>query len=121
MNIKISILSLIILTCLFNINAQDSFKGKYGTWINIKLDSCLKSQAPFDRIIQIVPRILWINRPGEVEIEFRFEQKRKFKIKKSNKDSYIISIGKLNLNNDTIILNLTNGNVVHFIKYELNN
>ncbi|MCY7422997.1 MAG: hypothetical protein LH478_14790 [Chitinophagaceae bacterium] len=100
------------------IQAQETWKRKFGIWINVELDKRLKLDQPIDSTVYIIPRFLWIRSLKEIEIEQRFEQKRKYQIKSVNKKQITIKDTQLFLKGDTIIMKDNYVNVVKFIKYE---
>ena len=115
---KISfVLFLVFLSCK-NIQAQETWKKKLGIWINIELENSLKLNQQFDSTAYIMPRFLWIRSLREIEIEQRFEQKRKYSIKSVNKKQITINDAQLILQGDTIIMKDNYRNVVKFIKYK---
>ena len=115
---KISfVLFLVFLSCK-NIQAQETWKKKLGIWINIELENSLKLNQQFDSTAYIMPRFLWIRSLREIEIEQRFEQKRKYSIKSVNKKQITINDAQLILQGDTIIMKDNYSNVVKFIKYK---
>ena len=96
--------------------AQEAWKSKFGIWINVELDRRLNQ--PFDSISHIMPRFLWINSLKEIELENRFEQKRKYPIKKVTKKLILTKDAQLILEGDTIIFKDNYRNVIKFVKYK---
>ena len=113
---KISfVLFLVFLSCK-NIQAQEAWKSKFGIWINVELDRRLNQ--PFDSISHIIPRLFWFNNLKEIEIEQRFEQKRKYPIKKVTKKLILTKDAQFILQGDTIIFKDNYRNVIKFVKYK---
>jgi hypothetical protein len=110
------ILLLTIYCC--SLNAQSTWKAKFGIWANVELYNRLKGGQPFDSTVNIIPRFLWLTNLKELEIENRFEQKRKYPIKKITNKVIIISNAQLLLQGDTIIMKDRYRNVTRFIKYK---
>ena len=98
------------------LQAQEVWKSKFGTWINVELDRRLNQ--PFDSISHIIPRLFWFNNLKEIEIEQRFEQKRKYPIKKVTKKLILTKDAQFILQGDTIIFKDNYRNVIKFVKYK---
>ncbi|MGL6268255.1 MAG: hypothetical protein ACRC2O_10010, partial [Chitinophagaceae bacterium] len=104
--------------CSNNIQAQSTWNKELGIWVNVELDKRLKLNLPFDSTINIIPRFLWLNNLNELEIESRFEQKRKYSILKIDNETITIENAQFLLKCDTIIMKHKYFNVVRFVKYK---
>ena len=113
---KIFLLILLLTAYCCNLNAQSVWKTKYGIWANVELYNKLKGGQPFDSTLNIIPRFLWLTNLKELEIENRFEQKRKYPIKKITNQIIIINNAQFILKGDTIIMRDKYQNVIKFIK-----
>lgn len=116
--IKIFYLLLFSLFSCINMKAQENWKKRFGLWINVELDKRLKLNQPFDSTAHVVPRFLWIRNIKEVEIEQRFEQKRKYLVRNITNEQITIKDAQLFLRGDTIIMKDNFDNVVKFIKHQ---
>ena len=101
-----------------NIHAQNMWKKNLGIWINIELNKRIKLNQPFDSLSKIIPRFLWLKNLKELEIESRFEQKRKYLIKNINDERILIKNARVVFKRDTLVMIDKYYNVVKFIKYK---
>lgn len=115
---KISFVLFLVFLSSKNLQAQEIWRKKLGFWINVDLENGLKLNKSFDSTAHIIPRFLWIKSLKEIEIEQRFEQKRKYSIKSVNKEQITIKDATLTLKDDTIIMKGYYNNPVKFVKYK---
>lgn len=118
MKLKKSFLILLLAISYSFLSAQTSWKTKFGIWANIELYEKLGDGQPFDSTINITPRFLWLKTLKELEIEKRFEQKRKYSIIKVTNNCIFINDAHFLLKGDTIIMKDKYHNVVKFVKYK---
>jgi len=100
------------------VGAQDAWKTKLGTWINVEVKEKLENKLSFDSTAHLSPRMLWIYNLQEIEIEYRFEQKKKYVVKKAGDNCIDIDLAKLCTKGDTLIMERSNARLTKFVKYK---
>lgn len=115
---NIFLIFLISVFYLNNVQAQNAWSKRLGIWVNVELDKQLKLNQPFDSTTNIIPRFLWLENLKELEIENRFEQKRKYLIEKIDSKVITIDNAQFFLKGDTIIMKDKYYNIVKFVKYK---